>query len=267
MIMHNLFDDIEDLSVQKSNLPKIPTVESSEEAQKIENDRKQIRENAYQTILVLYQQRNVVEKQWKKVSTKDDDYDDKFQQYIDKKQEIEDLCNASQNLFDTSSKIDENTIKRVQTLRDKLGIMRFRPMLTQKNNNQEQKWIWPVASKTITSSYGWRTHPIFKDKRFHDGIDISENNNKPIWAVASGTILKAQWKEGYGNYVEIDHGNGLHSFYGHLNSYNVKIGDYVQQGQEIGKVGSTGYSTGNHLHFGVFNNGKIDNPLKYLPKI
>ena len=171
------------------------------------------------------------------------------------------------DLFYIVDDINKNTDEKVQKLRDELGLMRFRPKLQRKIESQEQKWIWPVGSKNITSQYGWRTHPIFKDKRFHDGIDIGENNNKPIWAVASGTVLKAQWKGGYGNYIEIDHGNGLHSFYGHLNSYKVKTGDYVQQGQEIGKVGSTGYSTGNHLHFGVFKNGEIDNPLKYLPKI
>ena len=92
-----------------------------------------------------------------------------------------------------------------------------------------------------------------------------ESKNKPIWTVADGKVIKAKWNGDYGNYIEIDHGNNIHSFYGHLNSYNVKAGDLVKQGQEIGKVGSTGRSTGNHLHFGVLKNNEIDNPLKYLP--
>ena len=94
----------------------------------------------------------------------------------------------------------------------------------------------------------------------------SKDNNKLIWTVANGKVIKAKWNGDYGNYIEIDHGNDIHSFYGHLNSYNVKEGDYVKQGQEIGKVGSTGYSTGDHLHFGVLKNKENDNPLKYLPK-
>ena len=106
-----------------------------------ENDRKQFRENAYQTILMLYQQRNVVEKQWNKVSVKDEDYDNKFQQYIDKKQDIEDLCNAAQNLFDITSTVDENTTKKVQNLRNKTGLIRFRPMLPTKQVEQQQKWM------------------------------------------------------------------------------------------------------------------------------
>ena len=140
-------------------------------------------------------------------------------------------------------------------------------MPPQQNKTQEQQWIWPTESKIISSGYGYKIHPIFKKKVFHYGIDIAEKNGKPIFSVASGKIVKAQWNGGYGNYIEIDHGNGLISFYGHLNSYNVKAGDYVTQGQVIGKVGSTGYSTGNHLHFGVISNKSNVDPLKYLHKI
>ena len=166
------------------------------------------------------------------------------------------------DLFYAISSIDKNTSEKVKKIRDELGLMRFRPRM-QSNNNQ---WIWPTKSKTITSGYGWRIHPIFKTKIFHYGIDIGEENNKPVWAVADGKVVMAQWYGGYGKYVEIDHGNGIHSFYGHLNSYDVKVGDYVTQGQEIGKVGNTGQSTGNHLHFGVKKGDTSINPFIYLPK-
>ena len=268
--MHNLFDDIEDLSVQKSNLPKIPTVESSEEAQKIENDRKQIRENAYQTILVLYQQRNVVEKQWKKVSTKDDDYDNKFNQYIAQKQEIEKLSDIAKDLFDHASTIDENTIKRVQTLRDKLGIMRFRPMLTQKNNNQEQKWIWPCKGE-IVGEYGEQ-----RTTHIHNGIDIKVPVGTPVKAIADGTVVVVGPSEGYGYWVGINHGlvNGtkVSSEYGHLSKWIVNNGQKVKQGQIIGYSGNTGYSFGPHLHLTIRHGnpgkggGKAVNPWIYIDR-
>ena len=170
-------------------------------------------------------------------------------------------------MFDYASKIDDTTVGKVKKLRDELGLMRFRPMPPKKQVGQQQKWIWPVESRIVTSFYGYRIHPIFKERIFHDGIDISESNNKPVWAVADGKVIMAKWNGGYGKYIAIDHGNGIISFYGHLNSHNVKAGDYVKQGQEIGKVGSTGYSTGNHLHFGVRKNKQSVNPLDFLPKV
>ncbi len=128
---------------------------------------------------------------------------------------------------------------------------------------QPQRWIKP-CNGPITSQYGWRTHPVYGTKKFHDGIDIGVPLYTPIQAPADGIVKVAKWYNGYGNYIEIDHGNGVHSFYGHLSTFNVKAGDKILQGQNIGKSGNTGIGTGAHLHFGVHKNGQRVNPLDFV---
>jgi len=100
--------------------------------------------------------------------------------------------------------------------------------------------------------------------RMHDGIDIAASSGTPIHAAASGTVIYAGWMEGYGNLVVIDHGNGLSTAYGHQSSIAVGNGQAVAQGQTIGYVGTTGHSTGPHLHFEVRVNGAPVDPLGYL---
>ncbi len=127
-----------------------------------------------------------------------------------------------------------------------------------------QKWIFPVDRRyPITSPYGWRIRPKTNTIKFHDGIDIGTPMNTPVYAVADGTVVQSGKNDGYGEYVEIDHGNGLHSFYGHLIGRYVVYGKKVKQGQIIAKSGNTGYSTGPHLHFGAHKNNKTANPLNY----
>jgi murein DD-endopeptidase MepM/ murein hydrolase activator NlpD len=118
-------------------------------------------------------------------------------------------------------------------------------------------FIWP-ASGTLTSGFGWRWG------RMHEGIDIAAPTGTPISAAASGTVIYAGWMGGYGNLVVIDHGNGLATAYGHQSSIAVGSGTYVSQGQTIGYVGSTGHSTGPHVHFEVRVNGSPVDPLGYL---
>jgi len=133
------------------------------------------------------------------------------------------------------------------------------------------KRVMPVNG-TITSPHGWRIHPTLKTRKFHDGIDIGVPINTPVKATTSGKVVMAQWYNGYGKYVEIDHGNNIHSFYGHLNSYDVKVGDIVNTGQVIAKSGNTAgigkngkvMTTGPHLHFGVHKNGQSVNPLEFV---
>ena len=128
-------------------------------------------------------------------------------------------------------------------------------------------WILPVTKgHKITSGYGYRIHPVYHTRNFHDGIDINATMNTPVYAVAGGTVFKSEWYNGYGNYIEIDHGNGIHSFYGHLNKLLVYKGHSIKQGQLIGLSGNTGVGTAAHLHFGVHKNYNSDNPINYLPK-
>ena len=132
--------------------------------------------------------------------------------------------------------------------------------------------LWPVAGyRTVTSDYGWR----FGGTDFHTGIDIARTNSagqgiygKPILAAASGKVAFTQTTyvpgRGYGIYVIIDHGGGISTLYGHTSGLKVKVGDKVSRGDTIAYVGSTGWSTGPHLHFEVRVNGKYTNPWPYL---
>lgn len=125
--------------------------------------------------------------------------------------------------------------------------------------------IWAHLGK-INNEYGFRRNPFGgRSYEFHHGMDIDGNNGDLIVAPANGTIVKAGWQGGYGNLIEIDHGNGLTTRYGHLSRVEVQIGDQVRRGQLIGLVGSTGRSTGPHLHYEVRLNDKAINPRRFLP--
>lgn len=168
---------------------------------------------------------------------------------------------------DTYNKIktDNNTHQNSQPQTEQQPQQQTIPNTSQQQP-QNKEWILPVAKgHKITSPYGYRMHPVHHKMKLHDGIDINATANTPVYAVADGKVSMAQWYNGYGNYVEIDHGNGIHSFYGHLTSYNLKKGDIVHQGQNIGKSGNTGIGTGAHLHFGIHKNNIPDDPTKYLP--
>ena len=125
--------------------------------------------------------------------------------------------------------------------------------------------IWPTPSCTTNSSaYGWRIHPIYGTRKFHAGEDIPASMGADILAAATGKVVTAGWVSGYGNYTVIDHGGGLMTAYGHQSSILVSVGQTVTQGQLIGKVGSTGNSTGPHLHFEVYVNGATVDPKSYF---
>ena len=126
-------------------------------------------------------------------------------------------------------------------------------------------FVWPTPSCTTTSSvYGYRVHPIYGTVKFHAGEDIPASYGAEILAAASGTVTTAGWVSGYGNYTVIDHGGGTMTAYGHQSSILVSVGQYVEQGQVIGYVGSTGNSTGPHLHFEVYQNGSTVDPKSFF---
>ena len=122
---------------------------------------------------------------------------------------------------------------------------------------------WPVIG-TITSPFGYRQNPFGGGLEFHQGLDIAAPMGTTVTAAAAGTVISAGWYGGYGNYILIDHGGGMSTGYGHLSQIFVSDGQQVQKGQAIGAVGSTGASTGPHLHFEVRINGKPTDPTAYL---
>lgn len=123
------------------------------------------------------------------------------------------------------------------------------------------KWLRPVPGK-ITSPYGYRRHPIFKISKLHTGVDFGASYGSPIHAAAGGIVYYSGWWGGYGNVVILDHGGGIATVYAHCSGFAVSKGQSVKPGQVIAYVGSTGLSTGPHLHFEVRKNGSPVNPLR-----
>lgn len=145
-------------------------------------------------------------------------------------------------------------IKKIQQQRSKKS-----------NQSFSGEFSWPTPGYTrITSDYGWRIHPILKTRRMHTGIDIGAPSGTSIQAVDAGTVIYTGMLGAYGNVVVIDHGGGISSMYAHQSRILVSENQDVKRGQVIGKVGSTGWSTGPHLHFEVRKNGDPINPWGYL---
>jgi murein DD-endopeptidase MepM/ murein hydrolase activator NlpD len=146
-------------------------------------------------------------------------------------------------------------------------------LATIKAELEEKQWleehtptIWPSASRTITSGYGMRSDPFTKRPSFHSGLDISGKTGDPVHAAAAGTVIATGWDSQLGNYIRLEHTRGLRTVYMHLSAILVEKGDTVTKGQRIGKVGSTGRSTGSHLHYEVLKNGQPADPRTYLPR-
>lgn len=126
-------------------------------------------------------------------------------------------------------------------------------------------FCWPAPSYTrISDEYGWRTHPILGVQQFHNGLDMAAPSGTPILAAADGTVVAATYNASMGNYVMIDHGGGLFTIYMHASALYVSSGQSVSKGEQIAAVGSTGRSTGPHLHFSVRLNGNYVSPWNYL---
>ncbi|WP_379553289.1 M23 family metallopeptidase [Qipengyuania sp. DGS5-3] len=122
----------------------------------------------------------------------------------------------------------------------------------------------PLDAMRLTSGYGMRTHPILKRRARHRGVDLAAPTGTPVYATADGVVGRADWFSSYGLYVKIDHGGALETRYAHMSKLAVNAGEHVKKGDVIGYVGSTGRSTGPHLHYEVRVDGQDVNPIQFM---
>jgi murein DD-endopeptidase MepM/ murein hydrolase activator NlpD len=180
-----------------------------------------------------------------------------------KKAEVANILDQKKDLL-SSARADKNALlaMQAQQIAKEQEIQRILESLRY-GSAPNGKLMWPVAGR-LTSGFGMRRHPIFGGMRMHTGIDLSAPNGTPVFAADGGQVLQAGYDSGYGNSILIYHGGGFATFYAHLSGFAVSQGQMVKRGQLIGYVGTTGWTTGPHLHFEVRINGAPQNPLGYL---
>ncbi len=186
------------------------------------------------------------------------------------------VTQAEQKKTEISGILDEKKSLLSDAKADKNALIAMEAQLTAKENEVQRileslrygsapngRLQWPTSGK-LTSGFGNRRHPIFGGTRFHSGIDLAAPSGTPIIAADGGEVLQASYSGGYGYSILIYHGGGFATFYAHMSGFAVGQGQMVKRGQVIGYVGTTGWTTGPHLHFEVRINGAAQNPLGYL---
>lgn len=199
--------------------------------------------------------------------------DELLRQLIAKGEEFEALIDESEDLQSQLMKDIAQAEKDLKQAEYKEWLATYVPPTTRPGNDttpstdapSSSGWICPVPYYTLTSPFGMRVHPISGRWKMHDGVDMAAAQGTPIYAAKSGKVTVASYQAGgAGYYVSINHGDGFSSIYMHMTHFIVAPGQYVTAGQVIGYVGSTGGSTGPHLHFGISYNGSYVNPMKYI---
>ncbi len=214
-----------------------------------------------------------IEAAYKRIADLDEDIEKAYEEYTANEQAEEEFQAEIDKLMEELRKQEEEAErKRQEALRlqqqqqqqtgtSNVTVPAAQPVVTAAVGN----FIWPYPQNNyVSSGYGMRYHPIFQENRMHYGIDIGGTAGQQIVAAAAGTVSVATNNSSYGNYVMINHGNGTATLYAHMQSLAVSAGETVTQGQTIGYCGSTGWSTGPHLHFEVRVNGATTDPLAYF---
>jgi len=176
---------------------------------------------------------------------------------------------ASSGLADDSFSTGELSAMITQMehqLEDRARQLRILDKLVSRQQLEDQQYVEgrPVTWGWVSSKYGYRSDPFNGRRAWHAGIDVAGRDGGDVISVAGGVVSFAGDRHGYGNLVEINHGDGLVTRYGHAKSLAVKVGDVVEKGQLIAQMGSTGRSTGPHVHFEVIRNGRTEDPEKYM---
>ena len=180
-----------------------------------------------------------------------------------KKLEVDEICDEMKSLL-SKTRANKNALIQMEKQLEIRESEISRILESYKYGSAPSgRLMWPAAGKLI-SGFGYRTHPIFGTRRFHSGIDLAAPYGTLVKAADGGQIIQAGYFGGYGYSIMVYHGGGFATWYAHLSSVNVSMGQFVQRGQVIGLVGATGWATGPHLHFEVRINGNPQNPLGYL---
>lgn len=211
----------------------------------------------------LQETRQMLAESEEMLSVKRTESDDILRELISKQTEFRVMLDESEALQDQLMNELAQKQKELQAAQYKEELVKM--ALRGENPPSNATWQEPVSGYTITSPFGYRKAPTAGASTYHQGIDMACDSGTPIYATRSGTITKASYQAGgAGYYVSINHGDGFGSIYMHMTRYVVSAGQSVSQGQLIGYVGSTGISTGPHLHFGISYGGTYVNPMAYL---
>jgi murein DD-endopeptidase MepM/ murein hydrolase activator NlpD len=186
----------------------------------------------------------------------------------EKKKEIAIQASEKEQLYQTIAerrKAYEAEIAELEKSSKELEVMIMKKMAARQGSKIHGSGVltWPLEGR-ITSRFGYRRHPLWGGRSQHTGLDIANKYGTPVKAADDGEVIFAGWWDGYGKAIVVDHGRSISTVYGHLSRIYKQVGTVVAKGQIIGLVGSTGYSTGPHLHFEVRINGKPANPERYL---
>lgn len=173
------------------------------------------------------------------------------------------VANLRQQVAEENQLIQEDLDQQQAAANEVTAWLKARQTTTAYEGSGKLGWPAPGVART-TSEYGYRVHPILKTKKLHTGLDIGAPSGTTIVAAEQGTVIKAGWNNSYGYMVMIDHGGGIVTLYAHNSSLIVKEGARVSRGTPISYSGTTGMSTGPHLHFEVRNNGNYENPRNWL---
>ena len=199
--------------------------------------------------------------------------DELLRQLIAKGEEFQALIDESEDLQDDLMQEIAQAEKDLKEAEYQEWLATYVPPTTRPGNDttpspqvpSSSGWVCPVPYYTLTSPFGMRVHPISGQWKMHNGVDMAAAQGTPIYAAKSGKVTTASYQAGgAGYYVSINHGDGFSSIYMHMTHFIVSPGQYVNAGQVIGYVGSTGGSTGPHLHFGISYNGTYVNPMNYI---
>ena len=190
-----------------------------------------------------------------------------YENYLDMEDEIS--AKIAKSETDYFNALSREETERLKKLAEEEAARRKAQQQQQRQqgspSNSGSGFVYPLPSRVaITDAYGYRTHPLTGVYKWHNGVDLAAGAGTPIYATKGGTVTASYYDEAYGNMVTVNHGDGYSSLYGHMDYSTVSAGDYVSQGEIIGYVGSTGWSTGPHLHFTIYYNGADVNPMNYV---